>query len=81
MPLIILGGIMYHMLSEAKSQYAISYFVMMTAIAAYGICIAYDIFAKKMQKYPQFVLLFPVYEPETEVKPLAVVSENSEISE
>ena len=75
MPLIILGGMMYHMLSEAKSQYAISYFIMMTAVSAYGICIAYDIFAKKLQKYPQFIRLFPVYEPEPEVKQLAVSPE------
>ncbi len=59
MPLVVLGGVMYHMLSEAKSQYSLSYFVMMIAVAAYGICIAYDIFAEKMQKYPRLAGFFP----------------------
>ncbi|MBR0483818.1 MAG: glycosyltransferase family 39 protein [Oscillospiraceae bacterium] len=67
MPLIVLGGIMYHMLSEAKSQYAMSYFIMMAGISAYGLCIMYDIFSKKMQKYPRLAGFFPVYEDKEEI--------------
>ncbi len=66
MPLMILGGVMYHMLAEAKSQYAISYFILMIGVAAYGICIAYDMFAKRMQKYPKFAGFFPLPETLTE---------------
>jgi len=36
-PLSILGGVIYHMIFEAKSQYFIVYFVMMIPIAAYGL--------------------------------------------
>ncbi len=41
-PLIIVGGVMYHLLAEAKSQYAIPYFILMFGFAAYGICGLYD---------------------------------------
>ena len=37
LPLILLGGISYHLLFEAKSQYAMPYFVLMMPIAAYGL--------------------------------------------
>ena len=37
LPLIILGGISYHLLFEAKSQYAMPYFVLMLPTAAYGL--------------------------------------------
>lgn len=36
--LVILGGILYHLLFEAKSQYALSYFILMIPLAAYGFC-------------------------------------------
>ena len=36
LPLIILGGLLYHLLFEAKSQYALPYFVLMLPVAAYG---------------------------------------------
>ena len=36
--LVILGGILYHLLSEAKSQYALPYFILMVPLAAYGFC-------------------------------------------
>lgn len=36
--LVILGGILYHLLSEAKSQYALPYFMLMVPIAAFGFC-------------------------------------------
>lgn len=37
MPLIMLGGMLYHLLAEAKSQYALPYFIWMTAFASCGI--------------------------------------------
>ncbi len=37
LPLIILGGLLYHLLFEAKSQYALPYFVLMVPVAAYGL--------------------------------------------
>ena len=36
--LVILGGILYHLLFEAKSQYALPYFILMVPLAAYGFC-------------------------------------------
>ena len=37
LPLILLGGISYHLLFEAKSQYAMPYIVLVLPIAAYGL--------------------------------------------
>lgn len=42
MPLIVLGGMMYHLLAEAKSQYALPYFVWLTFFAACGFIFLYD---------------------------------------
>lgn len=42
-PIVILGGFFYHALFEAKSQYAITYFVLMIPIAAYGLNALYAI--------------------------------------
>ncbi len=36
LPLILLGGLLYHFLFEAKSQYAMPYFILMLPIAACG---------------------------------------------
>ena len=36
LPLILLGGLLYHLLFEAKSQYAMPYFLLMLPLAAYG---------------------------------------------
>ena len=36
--IVILGGILFHMLWEAKSRYVLPYFVMMLPLAAAGIC-------------------------------------------
>ena len=36
LPLIILGGLTYHLLFEAKSQYALPYFILMMPVAAMG---------------------------------------------
>lgn len=35
-PLVILGGMLYHLLFEGKSQFVMGYFVLMVPIAAYG---------------------------------------------
>lgn len=85
MPLVVLGGILYHMLAEAKSQYAMSYFILMIGIAAYGICIGYDLFSKKMQNYPKIAKFFPVevqeapaHTPESEPVPEEVPEEMPE---
>lgn len=55
-PLFILGGGLYHMLFEAKSQYILPYFVMIIPFSAYGlVCIA-DLFVfltKKGLKRPK----------------------------
>ena len=37
LPLILLGGLLYHLLFEAKSQYAMPYFVLILPVAAYGL--------------------------------------------
>ena len=37
LPLIVLGGLLYHLLFEAKSQYALPYYVLMLPVAAYGL--------------------------------------------
>jgi len=34
--LVVLGGLLYHLLFEAKSQYALPYFILMLPLAAYG---------------------------------------------
>ncbi len=58
-PLIILGGILYHLISEAKSQYAIPYFIIMTGFAPYGICSLYDYCSVKFNdnKYLSWIFL------------------------
>ncbi len=46
-PLIILGGFLYHILAEAKSQYSLPYFILMSGFAAKGIVAFYDSFLRK----------------------------------
>ena len=36
LPLIVLGGLLYHLLFEAKSLYAQPYFMLMIPMAAFG---------------------------------------------
>ncbi len=36
LPVVFLGGVLYHLLFEAKSQYAMPYFVLLLPLAAYG---------------------------------------------
>jgi len=47
LPLIILGGFMYHLLFEAKSQYALPYFILMMPLAASGLAAFFDAFKKR----------------------------------
>ena len=37
----MLGGLLYHLLFEAKSQYALPYFVLILPIVAYGLFTLY----------------------------------------
>ena len=37
LPLIVLGGLLYHQLFEAKSQYILTYFLLMIPMAAWGL--------------------------------------------
>ncbi len=36
-PLVVLGGFLYHLIFETKSQYALSYFILLVPMASYGI--------------------------------------------
>jgi hypothetical protein len=47
LPLMILGGFMYHCMSEAKSQYSLVYYILMAGFAGYGIIKLYDLLAAK----------------------------------
>lgn len=49
-PLIFLGGFLYHLLFEAKSQYALTYFAMMVPCAAVGYYKSLDYFESKFLK-------------------------------
>ena len=37
LPVIVLGGLLYHLLFEAKSQYALPYFALLVPLAAWGL--------------------------------------------
>lgn len=81
LPLIILGGILYHMISEAKSQYAMPYFILMVGFAAYGVCVAYDFAAKKLSGKKFFSKLFEQSAEEAVPAAAAEVSVPDEKSE
>lgn len=49
-PLVFLGGFLYQMISEAKSQYILPYFIVMTGFAAFGIVCICDIFMAHIKK-------------------------------
>lgn len=42
LPLTILGGLLYHMIFEAKSQYIYVYALFMIPLAARGLCMCGD---------------------------------------
>ncbi|MBE6862180.1 MAG: hypothetical protein E7497_04690 [Ruminococcus sp.] len=77
LPLNILGGFLYHLLAEAKSQYAIPYFILMMGFAAYGLCVAYDIFSKKYAENSTLARIF-CFESSVETVPAAAAAENTE---
>ena len=66
-PLVILGGMLFHLMSEAKSQYAIPYFILMSGYAAFGICRLYDLSREKFgcKEWAKRLFLFgtPAAEP------------------
>ena len=66
-PLVILGGMLFHLMSEAKSQYAIPYFILMSGYAALGICRLYDLSREKLghKEWAKRLFLFgtPAAEP------------------
>lgn len=45
-PLIIVGGFLYHLINEAKSQYILIYFVLLIPFAAYGMNYIIDLILK-----------------------------------
>ena len=49
-PLVVLGGLLYHLLFEAKSQYAVGYVLLMIPIAAYGIMHLSDFAAERSRR-------------------------------
>jgi hypothetical protein len=51
LPLIILGGFLYYTLFEAKSQYALLYFVMMIPAAGFGLYSCVKFIDKKIEKF------------------------------
>lgn len=53
-PLIIIGGFLYHTLFEAKSQYIIPYFIMLIPLAADGVVSIADYFSKSILKAKDF---------------------------
>ena len=46
LPVTILGGALYHLIFEAKAQYAYPYMVYMLPLAAVGLCVL----AEKLKK-------------------------------
>ncbi len=40
LPVVVIGGILYHMIFEAKSQYTFVYMIYMLPLAAQGLCLA-----------------------------------------
>ncbi len=66
-PLVMLGGMLFHTMSEAKSEYAIPYFILMSGYAAFGICRLYDLSREKLghKEWAKRLFLFgtPAAEP------------------
>ena len=47
--MIFVGGFLFLLLSEGKSQYVMPYFILMTGFSAFGIVSLYDKFAEKIE--------------------------------
>ena len=48
--IIIIGGFLYHLLFEAKSEYSLPYFILLIPLAAAGFCQAYEFINGKLRK-------------------------------
>ena len=51
LPLAVLGGVMYHMIFEAKSQYILPYFILMIPLAVFGFIESMKALNKKIDKF------------------------------
>ncbi|MCL1903781.1 MAG: glycosyltransferase family 39 protein [Oscillospiraceae bacterium] len=61
-PLIILGGFLYHILLEAKSQFSIFYFVMMLPVAGYGLFNVVKLLEKwTIEEDKYYLMVIPKY--------------------
>ncbi len=49
LPVVFIGGFLYHMISEGKSQYVLPYFIAMTGFAAAGIVWLGDLFVRRLK--------------------------------
>ena len=49
LPVVFIGGFLYHMISEGKSQYVLPYFIAMTCFAAAGIVWLGDLFVRRLK--------------------------------
>lgn len=49
-PTVILGGFLYHLICEAKSQYIITYLILMIPVAAYGLSALMDRLPQKRKE-------------------------------
>lgn len=52
LPVAVLGGALYHMIFEAKSQYIYVYALYLVPVAAYGLCVLQDSLHKVSKKKP-----------------------------
>lgn len=55
LPLILLGGFLYHLIFEGKSQYIEPYFVMMVPLAAYGLHLILTLFDRVLDNRKPFL--------------------------
>ena len=66
LPITVLGGFLYHMLSEGKSQYILPYYIILTAFAAVGVLAAYRLCANKCKNLKLLNKLFCFSEDKAE---------------
>lgn len=74
-PLIILGGMMYHLLAESKSQYAMPYFILMIGFAAYGLTVIYDLARAKTKGSRLIGRIFTALEPKKSAEKTTEIKE------
>ena len=66
LPITVLGGFLYHMLSEGKSQYILPYYIILTAFAAVGVLAAYRLCTNKCKNLKLLNKLFCFSEDKAE---------------